>query len=77
MALLYSLYYAVTRRSPLWYHGLTFVLIYMSVLVWQTYYALVTIRNTSWGTRASVHGDSAGDITVIAPRAVAAEPVAG
>lgn len=74
MALLYSLYYAVTRRSPLWYHGLTFVLIYMSVLVWQTYYALATIRNTCWGTRASVHGDSAGDITVIAPRAAAPEP---
>jgi hyaluronan synthase len=72
MALLYSLYYAVSRRSPLWYHGLTFVVIYMSVLVWQTYYALLTIRNTRWGTRASVHGDSKGEVTVVPPRAAAA-----
>jgi hyaluronan synthase len=72
MALLYSLYYAVTRRSPLWYHGLTFVVIYMSVLVWQTYYALATIRRTHWGTRASVHGETKGEVTVMPARAAAA-----
>lgn len=71
MALLYSLYYAISRRSPLWYHGLTFVVIYMSVLVWQTYYAVLTIRNTRWGTRASAHGHSTGEITVVAPRSAA------
>jgi hyaluronan synthase len=72
MALIYSLYYAVTRRSPLWYHGLTFVVIYMSLLVWQTYYALLTIRNTRWGTRASVHGDTKGEVTVVPSRTAAA-----
>ena len=72
MAVAYSLFYAVTRRSPLWYHGLTFVLIYMSVLVWQTYYALATIRNSGWGTRASTHGDDAGEVTVLPPAAVEA-----
>ena len=59
MAVLYSLYYAVSRRSPLWWHGVTFVALYMAFLVWQTYYALLTIRNTAWGTRASTHGPPA------------------
>lgn len=64
MAVLYSLYYAVVRRSPLWWHGISFVAVYMTLLVWQTYYALATLRNTSWGTRASVHheGESGMDI---------------
>jgi hyaluronan synthase len=67
MAVLYSLYYAISRRSPLWWHGVSFVAIYMVFLVWQTYYALATIRNTSWGTRASTHGEAGGEIEVIGP----------
>jgi hyaluronan synthase len=69
MAVLYSLYYAVSRRSPLWWHGITFVAVYMAFLVWQTYYALLTIRNTKWGTRASTHGAAEGEITVLPPLA--------
>ena len=65
MALLYSLYYAVSRRSPIWYHGITFIVIYMVVLVWQTYYAVITLRNTKWGTRASSHNEGAGEVTVV------------
>ncbi|HVL80768.1 MAG TPA: glycosyltransferase [Actinomycetota bacterium] len=58
MALLYSLYYAVRRRSGLWHHGLSFVAIYMTVLVFQTYWAMFTMRDNRWGTRASsVHHD--------------------
>ncbi|HEX5616491.1 MAG TPA: glycosyltransferase [Acidimicrobiia bacterium] len=53
MALLYSLYYALTRRTGLWYHGMTFVAIYMSVLVFQTYWGIATMRDTRWGTRDS------------------------
>ena len=53
MALLYSLYYAVVRRDGLWFHGLSFVGIYMSVLVFQTYWGILTMRDTRWGTRAS------------------------
>jgi hyaluronan synthase len=65
MALLYSLYYAVSRRSPIWYHGITFIGIYMAFLVWQTYYAVATLRNTGWGTRASEHNDDdSGDVIV-------------
>ncbi len=72
MALLYSLYYAVSRRSPLWFHGLTFVAVYASFLVWQTYYALFTLRNTSWGTRASSHSEEEGEVLVLRPRAAEA-----
>ena len=53
MALLYSLYYAFKRHDGLWQHGMTFVGLYMSVLVFQTYWGMVTMRDTRWGTRAS------------------------
>jgi hyaluronan synthase len=76
MAVLYSLYYAITRRSPLWWHGITFVAIYMFVLVWQTYYALATIRNTSWGTRASTHSEETDGIEVVGPvKVLGVEPL--
>jgi hyaluronan synthase len=64
MAVLYSLYYAIRRKSPLWWHGVTFIGVYMAFLVWQTYYAVATLRDTSWGTRASEHHDDAGEVTV-------------
>lgn len=67
MALLYSLYYAVSRKSPLWHHGITFIVIYMAFLVWITYYAVLTLRNTSWGTRASTHTVGEVAVTVVGP----------
>jgi hyaluronan synthase len=67
MALLYSLYYAISRRSPLWWHGLTFVAIYIGFLAWQTYYAVFTLRNTGWGTRASTHSTGESE-TLVLPR---------
>jgi len=53
MAVLYSLYYAFVRRDGLWFHGLTFIACYMTVLVFQTYWAIFTMRDTRWGTRDS------------------------
>ena len=53
MALLYSLHYAFRRHDGLWFHGMTFVGLYMSVLVFQTYWGIFTMRDTRWGTRAS------------------------
>ena len=53
MALLYSLFYAFKRQDGLWFHGMTFVALYMSVLVFQTYWGILTMRDTRWGTRAS------------------------
>jgi hyaluronan synthase len=74
MALLYSLYYAVSRKSPLWHHGITFIVIYMAFLVWLTYYALLTLRDTGWGTRASTHSVGEFEVTVVGgadgPRAI-------
>jgi hypothetical protein len=32
---------------------MTFVALYMSVLVFQTYWGILTMRDTRWGTRAS------------------------
>ena len=62
MALLYSLYYLVRRPNGLWHHGMTFVALYMGVLVFQTYWGIVTMRDTRWGTR-----DSSVDHTAIDP----------
>lgn len=53
MALLYSLYYQLRRPDGLWFHGVTFVALYMTVLVFQTYWGMFTMRDTRWGTRAS------------------------
>lgn len=62
-ALLYGLYYAAWRgmRDTVWLFGLVFVAVYLTFLVWQTYYAILTVRRTKWGTRpdtASAVGDA-------------------
>jgi hyaluronan synthase len=61
MALVYSLYYAVRRREygPLWLFGVAFVFFYLAFLIWQTYYAILTARSSSWGTRPSTAGQPA------------------
>jgi hyaluronan synthase len=51
MALLYGLVYLVRHKSGMWIYGIAFSLFYMVVLVWQTYYALATVRRNHWGTR--------------------------
>lgn len=58
MALIYSLTYAVMRRrfDALWLYGIAFVFFYLAVLVWQTYYAILTSRTSSWGTRPATAG---------------------
>jgi hyaluronan synthase len=53
MALLYSLYYAFKRHDGLWFHGMTFVVLYTCVLVFQTYWGILTMRDNRWGTRSS------------------------
>jgi hyaluronan synthase len=51
MALLYGLVYLVRHKTRLWIYGLAFSIFYMLILVWQTYYALATVRRNHWGTR--------------------------
>lgn len=70
MALLYSLYYAFRRHAGLWYHGLSFVAIYMSILVFQTYWGILTMRDNRWGTRSSTVAHEpvdAGRVLALAP----------
>lgn len=52
-AVLYSLYYVYRRRSGLWHHGVTFIGMYMTMLVFQTYWGIATMRDNRWGTRDS------------------------
>jgi hyaluronan synthase len=51
MSGLYGLYYLGRMRSRLWVYGVAFSFFYMFILVWQTYYALFTVRRNHWGTR--------------------------
>ena len=79
MALLYSLYYAFKRHNGLWYHGMTFVGLYMTVLVFQTYWGILTMRDNRWGTRASTvdHAPIAQSlVTAVAPGESAADAIA-
>jgi hyaluronan synthase len=76
MALLYSLYYAFKREDGLWFHGMTFVALYMSVLVFQTYWGILTMRDTRWGTRASTveHARIDQDLVTVLPPAESHAP---
>ena len=53
VAVLYGLLYAGVRRSPHWWGGVAYAFLYAAVISWQIYWAMVTQRNTSWGTRDS------------------------
>jgi hyaluronan synthase len=60
MALVYSLYFAVRKRAydPIWLYGVAFVFFYLLFLLWQTYYAILTARSSSWGTRPATAGSA-------------------
>ena len=51
MSSMYGLVYLTRYRESLWIYGISFSVFYMTVLVWQTYYALLTVRRNHWGTR--------------------------
>ncbi|GAA4817014.1 glycosyltransferase [Nocardioides caeni] len=53
VAVLYGLLYAGVRRSPHWWGGIAYAFAYSAVISWQIYWAMLTQRNTSWGTRAA------------------------
>ena len=62
MAVAYGLYYAARhpRYDTLWIYGVAFCFFYVAFLLWQTYYAIATVRTASWGTRPATAG-MAGD----------------
>jgi hyaluronan synthase len=53
VAVIYGLLYAGMKRSPHWWGGIAYAFVYSAVISWQIYWAMVTQRNTSWGTRSS------------------------
>ena len=55
IALVYGLYFALRQRryDTLWLSGILFVFFYLAFLLWQTYYAILTSRTKSWGTRGA------------------------
>lgn len=69
MALVYGLYYAAHKgfRKGLWLHGVGYILFYIVFLLWQQYWAIVTSRSTSWGTRASTHSPEVARIEILRP----------
>ena len=62
MAVAYGLYYVVRhdRYDTLWVYGIVFCFFYLVFLLWQTYYAILTARTSSWGTRPATAGQGPG-----------------
>jgi hyaluronan synthase len=61
MAIAYGLYYVIRQRryDGIWIFGVVFVFFYLAFLLWQTYYAILTSRTASWGTRPATAGTEA------------------
>ena len=51
VTLLWSLFYLEKTGRPHWWAGFLFTLTYALFFSWQGYYALLTVRQTHWGTR--------------------------
>ena len=51
VTLLWSLYYLEKTGRPHWWTGFIFILTYATFFSWQGYYAMATMRRTTWGTR--------------------------
>ena len=48
---LLCLYFLYDTKEKYWLWGLGFVVLYIAVLSWLTYYAMLTVNRTHWGTR--------------------------
>jgi len=55
LAMVYALYYLLFQREYdlVWLYGVLFVFVYLTVMLWQTYYAIFTCRTAAWGTRSA------------------------
>ena len=51
VTLLWSLYYLEKTGRPHWWTGFVFIITYALFFSWQGYYAMATMRRTTWGTR--------------------------
>lgn len=61
LAVAYGLYYVVRRGryDPRWVYGIAFCFFYLAFMLWQTYWAILTARSSSWGTRPATAGGPA------------------
>jgi hyaluronan synthase len=64
MSVCYGLYYAARkpRYDHLWVYGILFCFFYLAFLLWQTYFAIVTTRSASWGTRPATAGMTEAEV---------------
>jgi len=51
MSGMFGLYYYLISANKYWWHVIEFSVFYALVLVWQMPYAILTVKNTKWGTR--------------------------
>lgn len=51
MAIVYGLYYYIHTSEKRWIYGVVFASFYTLVLIWQLPWAIVNIKDSSWGTR--------------------------
>lgn len=51
MSSIYGLYYYIYTNDKNWVYGVSFATFYTLVLVWQLPYAIMNLRDSSWGTR--------------------------
>lgn len=64
LAVAYGLYYVAVRPryDPRWIYGIAFCFFYLGFMLWQTYWAILTARSSSWGTRPSTAGQPALEV---------------
>jgi hyaluronan synthase len=69
MSVCYGLYYAARkpRYDHLWVYGILFCFFYLAFLLWQTYWAMVTTRSASWGTRPATAGMTDSEPAQVTP----------
>jgi hyaluronan synthase len=51
VAVIYGLFYRLNKPVKRWYHGIFFTMFYTVILVLQMPWAMLTIRDSKWGTR--------------------------
>jgi len=51
MSVIYGIYYSIYIRDNKWIYGIVFTFFYTLILIWQLPYAILTIRDSRWGTR--------------------------
>ena len=51
VSVMYGIYYNAYTKDNKWFYGAIFTLFYTLILIWQLPYAILTIRDSRWGTR--------------------------